>query len=55
MFPAEQEVQIASWLKPLWESLDFNKLPNAILLHGLAGIGKFAFAIELHCIARGYG
>ena len=47
MFPAEHEVQVASWLKPLWESLDFNQLPNAILLHGQAGIGKFAFAIQL--------
>jgi DNA polymerase-3 subunit delta' len=43
----EQESPVAPWLRPLWESLDFNKIPNAILLHGQSGIGKFAFAVEL--------
>ena len=42
-----QEIQIAPWLEPLWESLDFTNFPNAILLHGQSGIGKFAFSIEL--------
>jgi DNA polymerase-3 subunit delta' len=47
MFPVEQESRVAPWLKPLWDGLEFNKLPNAILLHGQSGIGKFAFAVEL--------
>lgn len=47
MLPMQQESQIAPWLKPLWEGLDFQKFPNAILLHGQSGIGKFAFAVEL--------
>ncbi len=47
MLTDESELTIAPWLQPLWSSLDFAKLPNAILLHGQSGIGKFAFAIEL--------
>jgi DNA polymerase III subunit delta' len=48
MFPAiEQESKIAPWLQPLWSSLDFDHFPNAILIHGQSGIGKFAFAVEL--------
>lgn len=42
-----QETQIAPWLEPLWQGLDFSKFPNAILLHGQSGIGKFAFSVEL--------
>ena len=38
---------MAPWLKPLWESLDFANFPNAILLHGQSGIGKFSFSVEL--------
>ncbi|WP_128113553.1 DNA polymerase III subunit delta' [Polynucleobacter necessarius] len=38
---------IAPWLQSLWSNLDFQNLPNAILLHGQSGIGKFAFAVEL--------
>lgn len=38
---------IAPWLQSLWSSLDFDNLPNAILLHGQSGIGKFPFAVEL--------
>ncbi|QWE21529.1 DNA polymerase III subunit delta' [Polynucleobacter sp. AP-Kolm-20A-A1] len=38
---------IAPWLQSLWNSLDFENLPNAILLHGQSGIGKFPFAVEL--------
>ncbi len=44
---AEKEKSIAPWLEPLWDSMDFANFPNAILLHGQSGIGKFAFAIEL--------
>lgn len=39
--------KIAPWLEPLWSTLDFQSLPNAILLHGQSGIGKFAFSLEL--------
>lgn len=42
-----QKTQIAPWLQPLWEGLDFGQFPNAILLHGQSGIGKFTFSIEL--------
>jgi DNA polymerase-3 subunit delta' len=42
-----QTNQIAQWLNPLWEGLDFANFPNAILLHGQSGIGKFAFSVEL--------
>lgn len=38
---------LPSWLKPLWDSLSFDKIPQAILLHGPAGTGKFTFGIEL--------
>ncbi len=47
MFPMEKHNQVAPWLQPLWDSLDFEKFPNAILLHGQSGIGKFAFAVQL--------
>ena len=48
MFSAiEQEIKIAPWLKPLWSNLDFDHFPNAILIHGQSGVGKFAFAVEL--------
>lgn len=43
----QEQAQIAPWLQPLWNSLDHTKFPNAILLHGQSGIGKFAFAVEL--------
>jgi len=44
---AAQQKEVAPWLQPLWEGLDFAKFPNAILLHGQSGIGKFAFSLEL--------
>ena len=47
MSEAKQGSPIAPWLEPLWESLDFQNFPNAILLHGQSGIGKFAFSVEL--------
>ena len=43
----QEQVHIAPWLAPLWRSLDHTQFPNAILLHGQSGIGKFAFAVEL--------
>jgi len=39
--------KIAPWLQPLWDGLNFNAFPSAILLHGQPGIGKFKFSIEL--------
>jgi DNA polymerase-3 subunit delta' len=44
---AEQEKSLAPWLQALWDSLDFSSFPNATLLHGQSGIGKFAFSLEL--------
>ena len=44
---AEQEKSVAPWMQALWDSMDFVNFPNAILLHGQSGIGKFAFALEL--------
>lgn len=38
---------IAPWLDPIWAAIDFASLPNAILIHGQSGIGKFQFSIEL--------
>jgi len=42
-----KDLPIAPWLEPLWQGLDFTRMPNAILLHGQPGIGKFAFSVEL--------
>ena len=44
---AEQEKSLAPWLQRLWDNLDFSNFPNATLLHGQSGIGKFAFSLEL--------
>lgn len=38
---------IYPWQKAAWEQFDLEKLPQAILLHGQAGIGKLDFALEL--------
>ena len=38
---------IAPWLQPQWDGIDLAACPNAILLHGQAGIGKADFAIDL--------
>uniref|UniRef100_B1XUQ6 DNA-directed DNA polymerase n=1 Tax=Polynucleobacter necessarius subsp. necessarius (strain STIR1) TaxID=452638 RepID=B1XUQ6_POLNS len=42
-----QNTQLAPWHQPLWEGLDFDNFPNAILIHGQSGIGKFTFSVEL--------
>ena len=48
LFPTMQDVaRIAPWLKPVWSNFDFERFPNAILIHGQSGIGKFALAVEL--------
>ena len=44
---ADQKKSMAPWLQVLWDKLDFSNFPNATLLHGQSGIGKFAFALEL--------
>ena len=44
---ANSQEQVAPWLAPLWNSLDFSNFPNAVLLHGQSGIGKFNFAVAL--------
>lgn len=44
---SDQKKSMAPWLQVLWDKLDFSNFPNATLLHGQAGIGKLAFALEL--------
>ena len=44
---SQQEKSVAPWLQILWDQLDFANFPNAVLLHGQSGIGKFAFALGL--------
>lgn len=39
--------QIAPWLQPLWDGLDLQNFPNAVLIHGQPGIGKFEFSVQL--------
>ena len=39
--------QIAPWLQPLWDGFDLLNFPNAVLIHGQPGIGKFEFSIQL--------
>lgn len=45
--PQLSEQRIAPWLEPLWNGIDLAKLPNAVLIHGQSGIGKFEFSIQL--------
>ena len=47
MMLASNEKTVAPWLQALWESVDLANCPNAILLHGQSGIGKFVFGLEL--------
>ncbi len=39
--------KIAPWLEPVWDSINLTAFPNAVLIHGQSGIGKFEFSIEL--------
>lgn len=39
--------KIAPWLEPLWDNINLAEFPNAVLIHGQSGIGKFEFSIEL--------
>ena len=47
MLTESSQSKVAPWLVSLWESLDLTAFPNAILLHGQSGIGKFEFSIQL--------
>lgn len=46
-FDQIQSKSIAPWLEPIWNAIDLGSLPNAVLIHGQSGIGKFQFSIEL--------
>ncbi|MBU3598106.1 DNA polymerase III subunit delta' [Polynucleobacter sp. AP-Basta-1000A-D1] len=39
--------KIAPWLEPIWDGMNLASFPNAVLIHGQSGIGKFEFSIEL--------
>ncbi|QWE25741.1 DNA polymerase III subunit delta' [Polynucleobacter sp. AP-Elch-400A-B2] len=39
--------KIAPWLEPIWDGMNLAAFPNAVLIHGQSGIGKFEFSIEL--------
>lgn len=39
--------KIAPWLESIWDSINLAEFPNAVLIHGQSGIGKFEFSIEL--------
>ena len=39
--------KIAPWLEELWSTIKFERFPNAVLVHGQSGIGKFAFCLKL--------
>ncbi len=47
MFPNESVKKIAPWLEPIWDGMNLDAFPNAVLIHGQSGIGKFEFSIEL--------
>ena len=47
MLSNESVKKIAPWLEPIWESMKLTAFPNAVLIHGQSGIGKFEFSIEL--------
>lgn len=38
---------VVPWLQSLWNGLDLDHFPNAVLIHGQPGIGKFEFGIHL--------
>jgi DNA polymerase-3 subunit delta' len=45
--PAGSERKIAPWLEAIWDGISLSAFPNAVLLHGQSGIGKFEFSIAL--------
>ncbi|MDP3621133.1 MAG: DNA polymerase III subunit delta' [Polynucleobacter sp.] len=38
---------VAPWLNSLWDGINLKACPNAVLIHGRPGIGKYDFAITL--------
>ncbi len=47
MIPSQSTRKIAPWLEAIWDGMDLSAFPNAVLIHGQAGTGKFPFSIEL--------
>jgi len=47
IFPNESVKKIAPWLESIWDGINLAAFPNAVLIHGQSGIGKFEFSIEL--------
>jgi DNA polymerase-3 subunit delta' len=47
MIPTDSAKKIAPWLESIWSGMNLSVFPNAVLIHGQAGIGKFQFSIEL--------
>ena len=45
--PTASAKKIAPWLDAIWDGINLAEFPNAVLLHGQSGIGKFEFSIEL--------
>ncbi len=43
----EPAKKIAPWLDAIWDGINLAEFPNAVLLHGQSGIGKFEFSIAL--------
>jgi DNA polymerase-3 subunit delta' len=43
----EPTKKIAPWLDAIWDGINLAEFPNAVLLHGQSGIGKFEFSIAL--------
>jgi DNA polymerase-3 subunit delta' len=43
----QEPVNIYPWLHECWQQFNVEAMPQAILLHGQKGIGKFDFALEL--------
>jgi DNA polymerase-3 subunit delta' len=39
--------KIAPWLESIWDGINLAAFPNAVLIHGQSGIGKFEISIEL--------
>jgi DNA polymerase-3 subunit delta' len=45
--PHGSSKKIAPWLESIWDDINLAAFPNAVLIHGQSGIGKFEFSIEL--------
>jgi DNA polymerase-3 subunit delta' len=47
IIPTDSAKKIAPWLESIWSGMNLSVFPNAVLIHGQAGIGKFQLSIEL--------